>query len=112
MALETCISSIEVWIVDILGPRRGPKLIVAFGGIMVAIGWMVNSVADSLTILYLGAVIGGIGGGAVYPTRAGHAGKWVPGRGGPPVGLTAARYGAGASLTARPRRYRNGTNGY
>src|SRR5882757_2596313 len=75
IALETWLTPIEGWIVDILGPRRGPKLMVAFGGIMVAIGWMVNSVADSLTILYLGAVIGGVGGGAVYATSVGHAVK-------------------------------------
>src|SRR5450759_2252654 len=59
IALETWLTPIEGWIVDILGPQRGPKLMVAFGGIMVAIGWIVNSMADSLTMLYLGAVIGG-----------------------------------------------------
>src|ERR1700681_4852957 len=48
IALETWLTPIEGWIVDVLGPRRGPKLMVAFGGIMVALGWIVNSVADSL----------------------------------------------------------------
>src|SRR5450755_310912 len=64
IALETWLTPIEGWIVDILGPQRGPKLMVAFGGIMVAVGWIINSVADSLTLLYLGAVVSGIGGGA------------------------------------------------
>ena len=36
IALETWLTPIEGWIVDILGPQRGPKLMVAFGGIMVA----------------------------------------------------------------------------
>src|ERR1700730_7696879 len=86
IALETWLTPVEGWIVDILGPRRGPKLMVAFGGVMVAIGWVVNSVADSLTVLYLGAIIGGIGGGAVYATSVGHAVKWFPDRRGLAVG--------------------------
>jgi OFA family oxalate/formate antiporter-like MFS transporter len=112
IALETWLTPIEGWIVDTLGPRRGPKLMVAFGGVMVAIGWMVNSVADSLTILYLGAVIGGIGGGAVYATSVGHAVKWFPDRRGLAVGLTAAGYGAGAALTVIPIRYVIDNSGY
>jgi MFS transporter, OFA family, oxalate/formate antiporter len=112
IALETWLTPIEGWIVDILGPRRGPKLVVAFGGIMVAAGWIVNSFADSLTLLYLGAVIGGTGGGAVYATSVGHAVKWFPDRRGLAVGLTAAGYGAGAALTVIPIRYVIASSGY
>src|SRR6202030_1084227 len=90
IALETWLTPIEGWIVYILGPQRGPKLMVAFGGIMVAIGWVINATAETLTMLYLGAVIGGIGGGAVYATSVGHAVKWFPDRRGLAVGLTAA----------------------
>src|SRR5260370_37861856 len=70
IALETWLTPIEGWIVDVLGPKRGPKLMVAFGGIMVAIGWVVNSMAESLSMLYLGAVISGIGDGALYRSSA------------------------------------------
>ena len=70
IALETWLTPIEGWIVDILGPQRGPKLMVAFGGIMVAVGWVLNSIADSLDMLYLGSVVAGIGGGAVYATAS------------------------------------------
>jgi MFS transporter, OFA family, oxalate/formate antiporter len=105
IALETWLTPVEGWIVDVLGPKRGPKMMVAFGGVMVAIGWVINSVADTLTMLYLGAVIGGIGGGAVYATSVGHAVKWFPDRRGLAVGLTAAGYGAGAALTVIPIRY-------
>jgi OFA family oxalate/formate antiporter-like MFS transporter len=112
IALETWLTPIEGWVVDILGPRRGPKLVVAFGGVMVAIGWIVNSVADSLTMLYLGAIISGTGGGAVYATSVGHAVKWFPDRRGLAVGLTAAGYGAGAALTVIPIRYVIDGSGY
>src|SRR5271155_5915778 len=55
IALETWLTPIQGWIVDMLGPRRGPKLMVAFGGIMVALGWVINAYAQSLEMLYLGA---------------------------------------------------------
>ena len=63
IALETWLTPIQGWIVDILGPRRGPKIMVAFGGFMVAVGWIINSTADSLTMLYIGAIVSGTGGG-------------------------------------------------
>ncbi|HEY4141759.1 MAG TPA: oxalate/formate MFS antiporter [Pseudolabrys sp.] len=104
IALETWLTPIEGWIVDRIGAQNGPKLMVAFGGITVALGWIVNSYAESLTMLYVGAVIGGTGGGAVYATCVGQAVKWFPDRRGLAVGLTAAGYGAGAALTVVPIR--------
>src|SRR5664279_5439976 len=53
VALETWLTPLEGWIVDSLGPR-GPKLMVAAGGILVALGWLINAKAGSLTMLYLG----------------------------------------------------------
>src|SRR6516165_4150692 len=102
IALETWLTPIEGWIVDNLHPRIGPKVVVAFGGLMVAAGWIINSYADTLTMLYLGAVVGGTGGGAVYATSVGQAVKWFPDRRGLAVGLTAAGYGAGTALTVIP----------
>jgi MFS transporter, OFA family, oxalate/formate antiporter len=102
IALETWLTPVEGWIVDSLGPRLGPKLMIAFGGIMVAAGWIINSRADTLEMLYLGAVIGGTGGGAVYATCVGQAVKWFPDRRGLAVGLTAAGYGAGTALSVIP----------
>jgi len=104
IALETWLTPIEGWIVDSLGARRGPKLMIAFGGIMVGLGWVINSYAQSLGMLYLGAVVGGTGGGAVYATCVGQAVKWFPDRRGLAVGLTAAGYGAGAALSVIPIR--------
>ena len=111
IALETWLTPIEGWIVDQLG-ANGSKIVVAFGGIMVAIGWVINSYAETLTMLYIGAVVGGTGGGAVYATCVGLAVKWFPDRRGLAVGLTAAGYGAGAALTVIPIRYIISTSGY
>ncbi len=104
IALETWLTPVEGWIVDMLGAQRGPKLMVAFGGVMVAIGWILNSRADTLTALYVGAVFAGVGGGAIYATCVGQAVKWFPDRRGLAVGLTAAGYGAGSALSVIPIR--------
>ncbi len=112
IALETWLTPIEGWIVDTLGARRGPRLMVAFGGVMVALGWIVCSSAGSLSSLYLGSVLAGIGGGAIYATCVGLAVKWFPDRRGLAVGLTAAGYGAGAALTVVPIREVIASSGY
>src|ERR1700761_8875231 len=54
IALETWLTPVEGWIVDAIGPRSGPRLMVAFGGIAVALGWVINAYAQSLTVLYAG----------------------------------------------------------
>jgi OFA family oxalate/formate antiporter-like MFS transporter len=112
IALETWFTPIHGWIADRLGPLRGPRLVVSLGGILVAVGWIINSNADTLGLLYLGAVISGIGGGAVYSVCVGNAVKWFADRRGLAVGLTAAGYGAGAALTVIPMRMVIGSSGY
>jgi MFS transporter, OFA family, oxalate/formate antiporter len=104
VALETWLTPIQGWIVDGLGARNGPRLMVAFGGALVAIGWIVQSIAASLPVLYIGAMLAGTGAGAVYATAVGNAVKWFPDRRGLAVGLTAAGFGAGAALTVVPVR--------
>jgi OFA family oxalate/formate antiporter-like MFS transporter len=112
IALETWLTPVEGWIVDAIGPRNGPRLMVAFGGLTVALGWVINAYAQSLTVLYAGAVISGIGGGAIYATCVGQAVKWFPDRRGLAVGLTAAGYGAGAAISVVPIREVIASNGY
>jgi OFA family oxalate/formate antiporter-like MFS transporter len=112
IALETWLTPIEGWVADSLGARRGPKLVVAFGGVMVALGWIINSVADTLQMLYLGTAIAGVGGGAIYATCVGLAVKWFPDRRGLAVGLTAAGYGAGTAITVIPITATIATYGY
>src|SRR3974390_3179460 len=101
VALETWLTPLQGWIVDSLG-QRGPKLMVAAGGIFVAIGWVIQPKAGSLEMLYLGAVISGVGAGGIYATCVGNAVKWFPDRRGLAVGCTAAGFGAGAAVTVIP----------
>lgn len=95
---ETWLVPIEAWFVD----KYGPSIVVAFGGVMIAIAWILNSYADSLVLLYLAAIIAGIGAGAVYGTCVGNALKWFPDRRGLAAGATAAGFGAGAAITVVP----------
>ena len=98
IALETWLTPIEGWIVDRIGSKNGPRLVIAVGGVFIALGWIVNAIAQTLPVLYLGAVLSGIGAGAIYATCVGNAVKWFPDRRGLAVGLTAAGFGAGAAL--------------
>lgn len=112
VALETWLTPIEGWIADYLGPRRGPRVVTAFGGILVALGWIINAKASTLGMLYFGAVVSGTGAGAVYATCVGNAVKWFPDRRGLAVGLTAAGFGAGAAVTVVPIREVIAASGY
>ncbi|HWZ61426.1 MAG TPA: oxalate/formate MFS antiporter [Steroidobacteraceae bacterium] len=106
---------IETWLVPVEGylvDRFGPRLIVIGGGVLVAIAWVMNSIADSLPLLYIAAAIGGIGTGCVYGTCVGNALKWFPGRRGLAAGFTAAGFGAGAALTIIPISHMISSDGY
>jgi OFA family oxalate/formate antiporter-like MFS transporter len=105
---ETWLVPIEGWFVD----KFGPKIVVLIGGILVGIAWVLNSLADSLGMLYLGAAIGGIGAGAIYGTCVGNALKWFPDRRGLAAGLTAAGFGAGSALTIIPIQEMIASKGY
>src|SRR6516165_8322120 len=105
---ETWLVPIEGWLVD----RYGPRIVVFVGGVLVAVAWALNSVADTLTSLYAAAAIGGIGAGAVYGTCIGNALKWFPDHRGLAAGLTAAGFGAGSALTIIPIQWMIQTRGY
>jgi MFS transporter, OFA family, oxalate/formate antiporter len=95
---ETWLVPVEAWFVD----KYGPRIVIMFGGIMIALAWVINSYADTLVLLYAAAIVGGIGAGAVYGTCVGNALKWFPDRRGLAAGATAAGFGAGAALTVVP----------
>ncbi|KWV58574.1 oxalate/formate MFS antiporter [Bradyrhizobium macuxiense] len=105
---ETWLVPIEAWFVD----RYGPRLVIMFGGVMIALAWVLNSYADSLTMLYAAAIFGGIGAGSVYGTCVGNALKWFPDHRGLAAGATAAGFGAGAALTVVPIAKMIATSGY
>jgi MFS transporter, OFA family, oxalate/formate antiporter len=95
----------ETWVAPIGGyliDRFGPRVMVCGSGALVAIAWIINSVADSLTLLYLAAVIAGFGAGPIFSATVGNALKWFPDRRGLATGLTAAGFGAGSALTIVP----------
>src|SRR5438128_752791 len=95
----------ETWLVPVEGylvDKYGPKIVVVIGGALCGLAWAINSIADSLPLLYVAAAIGGIGAGAVYGTCVGNALKWFPNRRGLAAGLTAAGFGAGSALTVIP----------
>ena len=95
----------ETWLVPIEGyliDKFGPRIMISGSGVLVAIAWVINSVADSLFLLYVGAAIGGIGAGVIYGGSVGNALKWFPDRRGLAAGLTAAGFGAGSALTVIP----------
>ena len=105
---ETWLVPFEGWVVD----RLGPKPVALVGGLLVSIAWSLNSVADSLPLLYLGAALGGIGAGCVYGTCIGNALKWFPDRRGLATGLTVAGYGVGSAFTVIPMHHVIDHNGY
>src|SRR5213593_3986869 len=81
---QTWLTPFEAWFVD----RFGPKWVVAIGGILVGLSWVIDAAASSLSLLYLGGITGGIGAGIVYSTCMGNALKWFPDR----RGLASSRY--------------------
>jgi OFA family oxalate/formate antiporter-like MFS transporter len=96
---------VETWLVPFEGylvDRIGPQFVGVVAGCLVALAWVINSVATSLPLLYLGAVVGGTGAGAVYGACVGNALKWFPDRRGLAAGLTAMGFGAGSALTVFP----------
>jgi len=108
IALETWLVPFEAYLAD----RFGPRLLVMIGGVMIGFSWIMFSWANTLTVLYAGGMIGGVGTGLVYGTCIGNALKWFQGRRGLAAGVTAAGFGAGAALTILPLMHSLSSNGY
>jgi MFS transporter, OFA family, oxalate/formate antiporter len=95
---ETWMVPIEAYIADRVGTRR----VLLVCGLLVGTAWCVNSIANSLPLLYLGAILGGIGAGGGYAIAMGNALKWFTHRRGLAAGLMAAGFGMGSALTVAP----------
>ena len=92
---------VETWLVPLEGyavDRWGPKLVGAGSGVLVAVAWIINAYANTLALLYLGAIVGGIGAGGVYGACVGNALKWFPDRRGMATGLAIMGFGGGAMI--------------
>ncbi|MDZ5455932.1 oxalate/formate MFS antiporter [Azohydromonas lata] len=95
----------QTWFVPVEGylvDRFGPRPVVLGGGLLCAIGWVMNAFVDSLPLLYAASAISGTGAGAVYGSCLGSTLKWFPERRGLAVGLVVASFGAGSALTVVP----------
>src|SRR5918993_3960905 len=117
-AIQTAFSLfvvVQTWCTPFVGAlidRLGPRALVIFGGVLTGLAWVINSYATSLTGFYVGAVVGGLGVGAVYATCINNAIKWFPDKRGLAVGLTAAGYGSGTILTVIPIANMIASSGY
>jgi MFS transporter, OFA family, oxalate/formate antiporter len=81
--------------------RFGPRL-TCVSGPLVALAWYINSIADTLLLFYVSAVIAGLGSGLVFAAVYGNALKWFPDRRGLASGLTAAGFAGGGVATVVP----------
>jgi OFA family oxalate/formate antiporter-like MFS transporter len=95
---ETWLVPFEGYLVDKLGPRR----LMAIGGVLVGLGWIMAGRADTVRQLIVWYTVGGVGAGIVYGATVGNAMKWFPDHRGLCVGLTAGAYGVGTALTIVP----------
>jgi MFS transporter, OFA family, oxalate/formate antiporter len=105
----------ETWLVPFeayLADRFGPRPLVMVGAFLIALSWIDYSRAGTLTALYAGGIIGGIGTGLVYGTCIGNVVKWFESRRGLAAGLTAAGFGAGAAVTVIPLTRSLASRGY
>src|SRR6202167_1551815 len=98
IALETWLVPFEGYLVD----RIGPRLMLGFGSILVALGWIGSGYAEAISGLFFWDGLGGIGAGIVYGGTVGNALKWFPDHRGLCVGLTAGAYGIGTATTIAP----------
>jgi MFS transporter, OFA family, oxalate/formate antiporter len=106
---------VETWLVPLEGyavDHFGPKLVGVGSGVLVAAAWVINAYANTLAMLYVGAIVGGIGAGGVYGACVGNALKWFPDRRGLAAGITAMGFGAGSALTVYPIANMIQTQGY
>src|SRR2546425_4805000 len=105
---ETWLQPIGGYLID----RFGPRVMVCSGGALVATAWAINSVADSLALFYLAAIITGLGASPIFGATVGNALKWFPDRRGLAASLTSAGFGAGAALTVVPLAAMSQSRGY
>ena len=109
IVLQTFFSPFQGWLVE----RFGPRLLIAAGGALTGLSWVLASQVTSLYGLYATyGLLGGLGTGIVYIGVVGQMVGWFPDRRGFAVGVAAAGYGIGAVLTNFPIAGSLAANGY
>ena len=106
---------VETWLVPFeaaLVDRYGPRVMVAIGGFLAGIAWVIDAYATSLPEFYVAGAIAGIGAGIVYGTCIGNALKWFGARRGLAAGLTSMGFGIGAAFTVVPLTQMIKSSGY
>jgi MFS family permease len=61
---------VQTWLAPIEGhfiDKFGPRMMVAFGAVLIGLAWIINSQSTSLMGFYIGAAVGGVGVGSIYP---------------------------------------------
>jgi OFA family oxalate/formate antiporter-like MFS transporter len=109
IVLQTFFSPFQGWLVD----RFGPRLLIAVGGGLSGLGWVLAAHATSLWTLYLSyGIVCGLGTGIVYVGVVGQVVRWFPDARGFAAGMVAAGYGMGAILTTFPISASLASSGY
>jgi OFA family oxalate/formate antiporter-like MFS transporter len=109
IVLQTFFSPLQGWLVD----RFGPRLLIAVGGALSGLGWVLAAYATSLWTLYLSyGIVCGLGTGIVYVGVVGQVVRWFPDARGFAAGMVAAGYGMGAILTTFPISASLASSGY
>jgi len=109
IVLQTFFSPFQGWLVE----RFGPRLLIATGGALTGLSWVLAAQVTTLYGLYATyGLLGGLGTGIVYIGVVGQMVGWFPDRRGFAVGVAAAGYGIGAVLTNFPIAGSLAANGY
>ncbi|MFM0203213.1 oxalate/formate MFS antiporter [Paraburkholderia fungorum] len=96
---QTFLSPLEGYLIE----RFGPRWLLAAGGAITGLSWVLTSRAESLLSVYLCyGVLGGIGVGIVVVGTIGLMARWFPDRRGFAIGVVMAGFGMGAMLTTFP----------
>ena len=99
IGVQTFFSPFQGWLIE----RFGPRYLLATGGALTGLSWVLASYATSVTDLYLTyGLLGGLGTGIVYIGVVGQMVGWFPDRRGFAAGVAAAGYGMGAIVTTFP----------
>ncbi|HTI16434.1 MAG TPA: oxalate/formate MFS antiporter [Trinickia sp.] len=106
---QTFLSPLEGYLIE----RFGPRWLLAAGGAMTGLSWVLTSQAETLLGVYLAyGVFGGIGVGIIVVGTIGLMARWFPDRRGLAIGIVMAGFGMGAMVTTFPISISLASHGY